>query len=160
MHPEPLQPGQNRRQLVSAPAGQANLFNGRNLEIGLGLIVVTHGGSGTRMLQVQTRKPPRTLNHHANIRTDKPTPNSMMTRVQEAGFQPLLIRLAQVDQQHRLGRDNCSATARASPRAKSGRRWPSRSRVLSASCARSVEPPWSNESAPKRPNPTSWHETH
>src|ERR1035441_10589415 len=89
MHPEPLQPGQNRRQLVSAPAGQANLFNGRNLEIGLGLIVVTHGGSGTRMLQVQTRKPPRTLNHHANIRTDKPTPNSMMTRVQEAGFQPL-----------------------------------------------------------------------
>jgi hypothetical protein len=41
------------------------------------------------MLQVQTRKPPRTLNHHANIRTDKPTPNSMMTRVQEAGFQPL-----------------------------------------------------------------------
>src|ERR1017187_1328970 len=72
----------------------------------------------------------------------------------------LLIRLAQVDQQHRLGRDNYSATARASPRAKSGRRWPSRSRVLSASCARSVEPPWSNESAPKRPNPTSWHETH
>ena len=41
------------------------------------------------MLQVQTRKPPRTFNHHANIRTDKPTPNSMMTRVLSAVFQPL-----------------------------------------------------------------------
>jgi len=41
------------------------------------------------MLQVQTRKPPRTLNHHANIRTDKPTPNSMMTRVLSVCFQPL-----------------------------------------------------------------------
>ena len=81
MHPEPLQPGQDRRQLVPAPEGQANLFDGRDLEIGLGLIVVTHGGRRTRMLQVQTRKPPRTFNHHANIRTDKPTPNSMMTRV-------------------------------------------------------------------------------
>jgi len=42
-------------------------------------------------LQVQIRKPPRTLNHHANIRTDKTTPNSMMTQVPEAGFQPLNI---------------------------------------------------------------------
>jgi hypothetical protein len=42
------------------------------------------------MLQVQTHKPARTFNHHANIRTDKPTPNSMMTRVRKAGFQALL----------------------------------------------------------------------
>jgi len=36
MHPEPLQTGQDRRQLVPAPEGQANLFDGRDLEIGLG----------------------------------------------------------------------------------------------------------------------------
>jgi DNA-binding ferritin-like protein len=42
------------------------------------------------MLQVQTRKPPRTFNHHADIRTDKTTPNSMMARVRKAGFQSLL----------------------------------------------------------------------
>ncbi|MGO8927739.1 MAG: hypothetical protein ACLQU3_12710, partial [Limisphaerales bacterium] len=42
------------------------------------------------MLQVQTRKPVRTFNRSANIRTDKSTPNLMMTRVRPAVFQPLL----------------------------------------------------------------------
>jgi hypothetical protein len=41
------------------------------------------------MLKVQTRKPLRTFNHSANIHTDIPTPNSMMTRVLDASFQPL-----------------------------------------------------------------------
>ena len=44
MHPEPLQPGQDRRQLVAALERQANLFDGRDLEIGLGLEGVAHGG--------------------------------------------------------------------------------------------------------------------
>jgi len=46
------------------------------------------------MLQAQTRKPARTFNRSANIRTDKPTPNSMMARVREADYQPLLTRPA------------------------------------------------------------------
>jgi hypothetical protein len=41
------------------------------------------------MLQVQTRKPARTFNRYANIRTDTLTPHSMMTRVMTASFQPL-----------------------------------------------------------------------
>jgi hypothetical protein len=81
MHPEPLQPGQNRRQLVPAPEGQTNLFDGRDLKIGLGLIGVAHGGKGTRMLQGETRKPATTFNRSANIRTRSTAPNSMMTRV-------------------------------------------------------------------------------
>src|ERR1039457_5145110 len=88
MYPEPLQPGQDRRQLVPTAEGQANLFDGRDLEIGLGLIMVTHGGRGTRMLQVQTRKPPRTFNHHANIRTDTPTPNPMPMHLKNVCTRP------------------------------------------------------------------------
>ena len=41
------------------------------------------------MLEVQTRKPARTFNRAANIRTDKPTPNSMRTRGLYACTQPL-----------------------------------------------------------------------
>ena len=41
------------------------------------------------MLQVQTRKPARTFNRAANIRTDKPTTNSMRTRGLYAWTQPL-----------------------------------------------------------------------
>src|ERR1017187_5571908 len=89
MHSKPLQPGQDRRQLVPALAAQANLLDGRDLEIGLGLIMVTHGGRGMRMLQAQTRKPTRTFNHHGNFRTDTSTPNSMMTRVLYAVIQAL-----------------------------------------------------------------------
>jgi len=80
MHPEPLQPGQDRRQLVPAPGGQANLFDGRDLKIGLGLKGMAHGGKRRRMLRGQTPKSPQTFNHHANIRTNKPTPISMMAR--------------------------------------------------------------------------------
>jgi hypothetical protein len=80
MHPQPLQPGQDRRQLVPAPEGQANLFDGRYLKIGLGFKGMAHGGKGWRMLRGQTPKSPQTFNHHANIRIDKPAPISMRTR--------------------------------------------------------------------------------
>jgi hypothetical protein len=43
-----------------------------------------------RMLQTQTPKPARILNRSANIRTDKSTPNLMMTRVLQIVFQPLI----------------------------------------------------------------------
>jgi hypothetical protein len=43
MHPEPLQPRQDRRQFVAALERQANLFDGRDLEIGLSLEGVADG---------------------------------------------------------------------------------------------------------------------
>src|ERR1035438_4158418 len=69
MHPEPLQASQDRGQFVSARERQANLFDGRDLEIGLGLKGVAHGGWLGRMLQLQTAKPPQIFNHHPNIRS-------------------------------------------------------------------------------------------
>src|ERR1039457_3020201 len=80
MHPEPLQTGQDRRQLVPAPEGQANLFDGRNLEIGLGLEGVAHGGERWRMLQSQTPESPQTINRSSNIRTLPFASNPMRVR--------------------------------------------------------------------------------
>ena len=48
------------------------------------------------MLEVQTRKPARTFNRAANIRTDKPTPNSMRTRGLYACTQPLFMEQTNV----------------------------------------------------------------
>jgi len=75
MHPEPLQTGQNWGQFVAARERQANLFDGRDLEIGLGLKDVAHGVWLRRMLQLQTAKPPQTFNHHPNIRSPTSAPN-------------------------------------------------------------------------------------
>src|ERR1035441_7105848 len=80
MHPEPLQTGQDRRQLVPAPQGQANLFDGRDLETGLGLEMVAHDGGRWRMLQGQTPESPRTFNHSSNIRTLPFASNLMRAR--------------------------------------------------------------------------------
>src|ERR1017187_7193347 len=80
MHPEPLQTGQDRRQLVPAPEGQANLFDGRDLEIGLGLEGVAHGRKQWRMLQGQTPESPQTFNRSSNIRTLPFASNPMRAR--------------------------------------------------------------------------------
>src|ERR1039458_5623382 len=80
MHPEPLQTGQDRRQLVPAPEGQANLFDGRDLEIGLGLEGVAHGRKQWRMLQGQTPESPPTFNRSSNIRTLPFASNPMRAR--------------------------------------------------------------------------------
>src|ERR1035441_9782303 len=82
MHPEPLQTGQNRGQFVAARERQANLFDGRDLEIGLGLKSVAHGVWLGRMLQLQTAKPPQTFNHHPNIR---PTTSAANPRQAQSG---------------------------------------------------------------------------
>jgi hypothetical protein len=44
MNPKPLQTGKDGRQFVAAPEWQANLFDGCDLEIGLGLERMAHGG--------------------------------------------------------------------------------------------------------------------
>jgi hypothetical protein len=44
----------HQRQLVAALERQTNLFDGRDLQIGLGWVVMAHGGRQPRMLQVQT----------------------------------------------------------------------------------------------------------
>src|SRR5664279_2499057 len=67
MHPKPLQTGQNRGESVAARERQANLFNGRDLKIRLGLKGVAHDVWLGRMLQLQTPKPPQIFNHHPNI---------------------------------------------------------------------------------------------
>src|ERR1035441_10143178 len=69
MHPEPLQTGQDRRQLVPAPEGQANLFDGRDLEIGLGLEGVAHGRKQWRMLHGHTPETSLTFTRSSNIAT-------------------------------------------------------------------------------------------
>jgi len=51
---------------------------------------MAHGGKRWRMLRDQTLKSPQTFNHHANIRTDKPIPISMMTRGLYAFIQSLI----------------------------------------------------------------------
>ena len=56
VHPNPLEPRQNRRQFVATLERQTNLFDGRDLQIGLVLKIMAHGGLWSRMLQVQTRK--------------------------------------------------------------------------------------------------------
>ena len=56
VHPDPLQTGQDGRQLVAALERQPNLFDGGDLQIGLGLEMMAHGGEQPRMLQVQTQK--------------------------------------------------------------------------------------------------------
>jgi hypothetical protein len=43
VHPEPLQAGQDRRQFIAALERQTNLFDGHNLEVGLGMERVAHG---------------------------------------------------------------------------------------------------------------------
>jgi hypothetical protein len=68
VHPDPLQTGEDRRQLVAAFEGQTNLLDGRGLEFGLRLEVMAHGGDETRMLPVQTAKSPQSFNPPANIR--------------------------------------------------------------------------------------------
>ncbi len=44
VHPDPLQPGQQWRKFVATLERQTNLFDGRDLEIGLGSEMVAHGG--------------------------------------------------------------------------------------------------------------------
>jgi hypothetical protein len=66
-------------QLVATLERQTNLFDGRELQIGLGLKVVAHGGEQPRMLQVQTLKNLYMFNDNTNIRTGSPQPKSMMT---------------------------------------------------------------------------------
>src|ERR1035441_9432981 len=80
MHPEPLQTGQDRRQLVPAPEGQANLFDGRDLEIRLGLERGADGRKQWRMLQGQTPESPQTFNRSSNIRTLPFASNPMRAR--------------------------------------------------------------------------------
>ena len=69
MHPDPLQAREDGRQFVAALERQTNLFDGRDLKIGLVLEVVAHGVEQWRMLQVQTSKSPHSFNHTPNIRT-------------------------------------------------------------------------------------------
>ena len=79
VHPNPLQASQHGRQFVPALERQTNLFDGRDLEIGLGLEMMAHGGDRLRMLQVQTAKPAQTFNHSSNIRTSSSAPNPLPT---------------------------------------------------------------------------------
>ena len=48
VHPHPLEAGEERRQFVPALARQANLFDGRDLQFGLGLKVMAQGGECCR----------------------------------------------------------------------------------------------------------------
>src|ERR1035438_9608916 len=101
MHPEPLQTGQDRRQLVPAPEGQANLFDGRDLEIGLGLEGVAHGRKQWRMLQGQTPESPQTFNRSSNIRTLPFASNPTRAR----SFPALAARYGGASLQERTARD-------------------------------------------------------
>ena len=49
-----LQAGEDGREFVAALERQTNLFDGCDLQIGLGLVVMAHTGQRPRMLQVQT----------------------------------------------------------------------------------------------------------
>ena len=80
LHPDPLEARQDRRQLVPALERQANLFDGGDLEIGLGLEVVAHGEEQQRMLRVQTPETPPTFKHTANIRTRSSSANPTPAR--------------------------------------------------------------------------------
>jgi hypothetical protein len=77
VHPEPLQTGEDGREFVAAFERQANLFDGGDLQIGLGLKSVAHGGEQRRMLQAQTPESLQTFNHHDNIHTPAAAPNPM-----------------------------------------------------------------------------------
>jgi len=55
MHPDPLETGENRRQLVPALERQTNLFNGEDVQIGLVLEWVAHG----ECLQIRSPKWPK-----------------------------------------------------------------------------------------------------
>src|ERR1035441_2752707 len=85
MHPEPLQTGEDRGQFVAARERQANLFDGCDLEIGLGLKGVAQGVWRGRMLQLQTTNPPQTFNHHPNIHS--PTSATNLRQVQSGRVQ-------------------------------------------------------------------------
>jgi hypothetical protein len=69
--PAPQEPGR-----VAADPGRAAVALD-DLEIGLGLEGVAHGGETSRRLQVQTPKPAQTFNRHANIRTPRSSTNPM-----------------------------------------------------------------------------------
>jgi hypothetical protein len=91
VHPDPLQTGQDGRQLIAALERQPNLFDGRDLQIRLGLEGMAHSGERRRMLQVQTPKLLIILNDYPNIRTLKSPPNPKETRVPRASTQTLIM---------------------------------------------------------------------
>ena len=51
VHPNPLQPREDRRQFVAALERQANLFDGGDVQIRLALEMMAHGLWQRRMLQ-------------------------------------------------------------------------------------------------------------
>jgi len=55
VHPEPLESGEEGRQLIAAAQRQTNLFDGRDLEIRLGLVVVAHD----ECLEIRSSKRPK-----------------------------------------------------------------------------------------------------
>jgi hypothetical protein len=57
VHPNPLETREDGRQLVTTLERQTNLFEGRDLQIGLALEMMAHGGKRRRRLQVQTSEP-------------------------------------------------------------------------------------------------------
>jgi hypothetical protein len=53
----PAETGEDGRQFVAALERQTNLFDGRELQLGLALEMMAHGGEQRRMLPVQTPEP-------------------------------------------------------------------------------------------------------
>jgi hypothetical protein len=87
-----LEAGKDGREFVAALERQPNLFDRRDLEIGLGLEVLAHDGIGARMLQVQTTESPQTFNYHTNIRTLTSAPNPMPAHLSSVYLQPLITK--------------------------------------------------------------------
>ena len=72
VRPDPLQAGEDRRQLGAALERQTHLFDGRELESGLGLEVVAHGGECCRFRPWNPRKVQAQRRHSHTSITTKP----------------------------------------------------------------------------------------
>jgi hypothetical protein len=57
VHPNPLETREDGRQLVTTLERQTNLFEGRDLQIGLALEMMAQRGEKPRILQLQTPEP-------------------------------------------------------------------------------------------------------
>ena len=69
MTPNPLQSSQNRRQLVAALQGEADQFNGRELQTRFGLESLAHSSECCTVLPAQCRKQTRFCNRPFLIRS-------------------------------------------------------------------------------------------
>jgi hypothetical protein len=88
-----LEAGEDGREFVAALERQTNLFDGRQLQIGLGLVGMAHDGKQPRMLQGKTAESPQTFKPSPNIRTGSPLQNTTPTQAGHVSFQPLIMKL-------------------------------------------------------------------